>query len=173
MYLPTAYIHIMVYFRRPGGCFWSHLILIPPYHWQLAFPIFSMGLPRWICICPPLKFATMNLPPLEPIPLHVNVVFYCLQDHIKSYKPTDHSVLVKKNPFSSLTISDRQEDRREKKRVSMQSSPSPSSQLFFIFILLIISQVSSQSHRFKVVSKHRCLNDLETQDEMKSDPTAR
>ena len=50
--------------------------------------------------------------------IHILLFFCRLQDHIKSCKPTDHSLLVKKNPFSSLTISDQQEDRREKKKVS-------------------------------------------------------
>ena len=53
-----------------------------------------------------------------------------------------------------------------------QSCPSSASQSFTC-TLLIVLQVSSQSHRFKVVSKHRCLNDSEIQDETKSDPTAR
>lgn len=43
---------------------------------------------------------------------------YLLQDSIKSHKPKlDHSVLVKKNPFSKLTVSERKDDRRETKKV--------------------------------------------------------
>ena len=52
-------------------------------------------------------------------PVHV----LYMKDSIKSHKSTDHSLLVKKNPFSMLTISEKQDDRRERKKVSCLIRP--------------------------------------------------